>query len=242
MICDGSLPSLTALWSEAQCEARARAAVGGGGGGEGQGNASAGSDGAGRVVAWGLGNSDSGEAWHDLVRRQAQACGVTTVEFAPVGGGFTAKAGGGDGEPNGGGLEITRMLLSAGESALEHGLTRIVWPVALGMGEGAIGPTEAELVINAISGAADRALLCSRLLAIETEDRARHAGRMELDAGGRFMIQTPYLDLGESQLVELALDMDVPLGLVEAQACAANARWLRVIERLGAATLIRPAA
>ena len=134
------------------------------------------------------------------------------------------------------------MLLSAGESALEHGLTRIVWPVALGMGEGAIGPTEAELVINAISGAADRALLCSRLLAIETEDRARQAGRMELDAGGRFMIQTPYLDLGESQLVELALDMDVPLGLVEAQACAANARWLRVIERLGAATLIRPAA
>ncbi|MBX9737445.1 MAG: hypothetical protein K2X32_11020, partial [Phycisphaerales bacterium] len=231
VICDGSLPSLAALWSEARSESRVRAS----------------GDAGGSVIAWGIGPANASEAWHELVRRQAQACGVSMVEFAPTDAGFSADAAGSTGsgarvKHTTNGFDVSRMLLSAGEAALDHHVGRVVWPVALGMVEGAQGAEEAEMVINAISGAADRALLCSRLLALESDDRARREGGQEFEFGGRFMIQTPYLDLGENQLVELALDMDVPLSLVDSQACAGNARWLQVIERVGAATLIRPAA
>ncbi len=231
VICDGSLPSLAALWSEARSESRVRAS----------------GDPGGSVIAWGIGPAHASEAWHELVRRQAQACGVSMVEFAPTDAGFNAGAAGSndfDGRQRhaSSGFDVSRMLLSAGEAALDDQVGRVVWPVALGMGEGTLAADQAELVINAISGAADRALLCSRLLALESDDRARREGGQGFEFGGRFMIQTPYLDLGENQLVELALDMDVPLSLVDSQACAANARWLQVIERVGAATLIRPAA
>lgn len=152
------------------------------------------------------------------------------------------------------------MLLAAGAAALRMGLRtekfeavgggggggggaaicRLVWPVQLG---GAVGggekpdPQRAEMVIQGLSDAADRALLLSRLLAMDSESAFN--GRL---GAGRFIIQTPYLELSDEQMVELALDMDVPLGEIVPGPGEAEDRWLKVIRAAGAGGLVRGAA
>lgn len=92
-------------------------------------------------------------------------------------------------------------------------------------------------MIQGLSDAADRALLLSRLLAMDSESAFN--GRL---GAGRFIIQTPYLELSDEQMVELALDMDVPLGEIVPGPGEAEDRWLKVIRAAGAAGLVRGAA
>lgn len=109
-------------------------------------------------------------------------------------------------------LHDTAMLLSACHLAMTLGLRRIVWPVSFaGLGE----PDLAWL-----ADVTDRALLVSQLASIDMprvlthdapQQRASSPARSQ-GAFGDIRIETPYVDLDDAQLMDLALDMDVPLG------------------------------
>lgn len=213
VMCDGGLASLCALWAEAFAGRSPR-----------------------QVIGWfdpaagGLEAVDAGAHERALlaVRRQAQGCRGVEVIAAEAGAAGTNTT-----------LRQTQMLLRAGAAALQENAGRIVWPLQLGLAAH-LDAGEAEVLISAMSDAADRALLCSRLLAIESES-LRGDGNMRADAG-RFLIQTPYLELTDSQIVELALDLDIPLRDVHYATPQDERRWTRAIEEAGAGTLIRPAA
>jgi hypothetical protein len=90
------------------------------------------------------------------------------------------------------GEETSIMLLRAARAAAAAGAARLVWPEAV----------NADL--DRMSREADRALLVSRLIALEP-DLGPAAG------AGRFEVQTPLLDLSDAQVAELAIDLDVPI-------------------------------
>lgn len=97
------------------------------------------------------------------------------------------------------GLSASELLMAACIEALRRNIHRVVWPVQLG---GPNIPTDQINVdeLDLVSDAFDRALLCSRLLAI--------------DAGPRgLIIETPYLDFTDSQVMDLAADLDAPVNL-----------------------------
>ena len=97
------------------------------------------------------------------------------------------------------GLAASELLLSACIDALRRNIHRVVWPVQLG---GPNIPTDHIEVdeLDLVSDAFDRALLCSRLLAI--------------DAGPRgLLIETPYIDFTDAQVMDLAADLDAPVNL-----------------------------
>ena len=108
------------------------------------------------------------------------------------------------------GLTDTGTLLSAGLAALSLGLSRVVWPVHLGGHGGAESAgAESETAIHgpqidAIADAYDRAMLAARLLSI---DAAR-------DGCGAITIETPYIDFTDTDLLDLAADLDAPLSAV----------------------------
>ncbi|MBX3407227.1 MAG: 7-cyano-7-deazaguanine synthase [Phycisphaeraceae bacterium] len=83
-------------------------------------------------------------------------------------------------------------LLRAAEIGAARGLSRIVWPVHLGGGTSSA----------AMTTAADRAAQVSQLALL---DLPRAGGPRTLE------IETPLLDLSDAQVLELALDLDVPL-------------------------------
>lgn len=113
------------------------------------------------------------------------------------------------------------VLLRAGSLALEHACRRVVWAVLFE------GPTPNEPApVGPIAEAASRAVLVSRLVSLESE----RAGLPEV------IIETPFVDLSDDQLAELACD----LGLspedcwwwgdsVTPSANRARRRWGRVL-------------
>jgi hypothetical protein len=93
------------------------------------------------------------------------------------------------------GPAATNLLLAAGAAAMARGATRVIWPVQF---EG--GHDDARL--TAIATAADRALLAARLLSLDAD--GLHGG---------LVIETPLLELTDAELIDLAGDIDAPIGL-----------------------------
>lgn len=125
-----------------------------------------------------------------------------------------------------GGFGATRLLVEAGLEAARRGIDRVVWCVHFG-GRGPGDKTD----LDAVAKACDRALLTTRLLS--------------LDAPRDLRIETPYVDLSDVQVAELAADLDVSL-----EACwwaratggdsveAARSRWTRALEAAGLGDLL----
>lgn len=90
------------------------------------------------------------------------------------------------------------MLLNACLEAASRSIPRVIWPVHAGGGggEGAAGD------LDALAAISDRALLIAQLMLVDSGHSRRHALRIE----------TPYMDFTDAQMVDLALDMDAPLG------------------------------
>jgi hypothetical protein len=100
-----------------------------------------------------------------------------------------------DGSPTGlgggaGAESETATLVQACRLARGMGAATIVWPASAGMGD----PAGAGL--DRAAAILDRALLVSRLAAID---------------GGPIEILTPFADLGDRELADVILDMDLPI-------------------------------
>lgn len=105
------------------------------------------------------------------------------------------------------GVRATTLLLCACLEARARGLTRIVWPVHLG-GIGNGGGDGQDRQLEELAAAADRALLVSQLMVVDSA--GSHAPGHSPALLPR--IETPYIDFTDAQLMDLALDMDAPLG------------------------------
>lgn len=126
------------------------------------------------------------------------------------------------------GLAATLMLLAAGEEAARHGIGRVVWPVQF-------AGTDATTRLTQVGGAFDRALLAARLLSVDTRQTS----------GLSVLIHTPLAELTDTQLLDLAADMDAPVGTAwwcENQTqpqqppcgkCASCLRWLSAMKHAG---------
>ncbi|QOJ01469.1 MAG: hypothetical protein HRU70_13640 [Phycisphaeraceae bacterium] len=120
------------------------------------------------------------------------------------------------------GPAATCLLASACSAAVSMGRDGIVWPVQFeSNGTPDIAP---------VSRAIDRALLVTRLWALDAWTHGRPGVHIE----------TPYADLRDAQLAELALDLGVPVELcwwADAHeggvGWAQRERWTRVLERAG---------
>lgn len=114
-----------------------------------------------------------------------------------------------------------RDLLSATYGAARSGIDRVVWPVT-----GALGD---HLDLDRIAAGADRAVLIGRLVAL---DATRHGVPS-------IRIETPYLDLTDRQVADLAADLAVPLETVwwwdgdTLPAQRARLRWGEALEAVG---------
>lgn len=126
------------------------------------------------------------------------------------------------------GLAASLMLMAAGDEAVRRGIGRVVWPVQFGAMDDARRLAQ-------VGGAFDRSLLAARLLSVD----ARQA------SGRGVLIHTPFAELLDNQLLDLAADMDAPVGTAwwcenqtEPQQppcgkCAACLRWLSAMKHAG---------
>jgi len=119
----------------------------------------------------------------DVIGRHARSLGLRVVK---------SSAGVGVDWGNGGGAN--RLLLDAATCALSLGCPVVVWPVICR------GPSSDELaLVETIAAAVNRATLVSRLVSLD----ASEAGLPEV------RIETPFVDLTDQQLAELACDVGV---------------------------------
>jgi len=91
----------------------------------------------------------------------------------------------------------SRMLLEAAQIALRSGIRRVVWPVRVMRPECS---DEMETMVDQIAQAIDRAVLASRLASLDAESSAA------VDV----VIETPFVDLSNAQMFDLATDMGIP--------------------------------
>lgn len=114
-------------------------------------------------------------------------------------------------------LPTTWTLLQAVSTAVSRGCARVIWPIRCGED------------LDRGADAADRALLLSRLVAID-------AGPGEAPV----RIETPLLDLTLEQLLELARELDAPIeaswwcqqdGSAPCGGCSACTQWRRALAR-----------
>ena len=91
------------------------------------------------------------------------------------------------------GMHRTRMLLDACAIALERGIRSVVWGVQI--------PEDTPDRLGRIGDAIDRALLAARLATLDAEERG----------GVEVQILTPIVDLADDQIMDLAIDLSVPL-------------------------------
>lgn len=97
------------------------------------------------------------------------------------------------------GQRLTHTLVAAAYFAAGHACARVVWPVCPG-GSGAAAD---ELDPARLADATDRALLVTRLAGMDGPEHGCPSIRVD----------TPHADLTDTQLAELAIDLDVPVHL-----------------------------
>jgi len=125
--------------------------------------------------------------------------------------------------PDAGGEDQTRLLVHAGYLALARGCDRVVWPTQHGEDLHTESPS-----LERIAGAIDRALLVTRVVAL---DAPRAADAPEID--------TPFVDLTDRQIAEMVMDIEAPLsgcwwwGGSTPTALAARDRWGTLLRSLG---------
>lgn len=185
IIADGSLAGLIACWSEGV----ARSEVAG----------DAGASAAANVVWMPDDLLPARARRQDAARRHVQMCGCSRfITGEPVSTDLSAVASTlGPHAQLPSSMRQTALLLSAAAWAMALGLRRVVWPV--------YWTEDGEPAMDWLADVTDRAMLAGQIASI---DMPRVAGP---DAGGMLRIETPYADLDTPQLIELALDMDVPL-------------------------------
>ena len=121
----------------------------------------------------------------------------------------------------GSGLIQTPPLIHSAIGAAVAGFATVVWPVHAGPG--------AEPDLDRVALAIDRALLVSRLVALDAADHGCPAIRVD----------TPYADFTDRQLAELALDLDAPVhtcwwwGGQGGSAAAERQRWTAALQSCG---------
>lgn len=147
--------------------------------------------------------------------RIAQAAGLTVVVAGPLPAATS-------------GLAASLMLLAAGDEASRRGIGRVVWPVQF-------GDFDEQDRLARVGGAFDRALLAARLLSVDTRQAT----------GQSVLVHTPFAELTDAQMLDLAADMDAPVGSAwwcENQSgnqsqpcgkCAACLRWLSAMKQAG---------
>lgn len=122
----------------------------------------------------------------------------------------------GDSESN-----LSLELIAATLAAAGRGIDRLVWPIHAGV---AGHPNEMDL--DAASSHVDRALLVTRLVALD-------AGEHHCPS---IIVETPYADFSDRQLAELALDMGAPFRKAPwwgVQTSEHYKRWQRVFDAIG---------
>lgn len=133
------------------------------------------------------------------------------------------------------------LLLAACRAAIQHGISRVVWPIHVGSDEGGgTRGTDAPSgrALHDIADACDRAMLAGQLASID-------AGR---NAQG-VVIELPYVDFSDAQLMELSIDMGVPLasswycesdGAGACGVCGECVRWQKALSAVSpGATLVQ---
>jgi hypothetical protein len=181
ILSDGSVPSLLACVAiREELASSESASAGGGGGGVARGTSTQGPT---PVVVPFPFRSFGDPARLSRIAEQASFLALEFVAEPPV----TVE-----GLEVDGGEREAHELIAAGYLAASLGCERVVWPVSAGLGEA--------LNVERIAEIADRALLASKLVAL---DRA-----VKCPA---FNIVTPYVDYTDVQIAECALDLDVPV-------------------------------
>ncbi len=96
----------------------------------------------------------------------------------------------------------SRMLLEAGQIALRAGIRRVVWPVRVMRPEMDVQMnTQMDGLVDQIAQAIDRAVLASRLASLDAGE----------DTAVDVVIETPFVDLSNEQMLDLAGDLAIPL-------------------------------
>ncbi|MBX3363639.1 MAG: hypothetical protein KF866_02630 [Phycisphaeraceae bacterium] len=85
-------------------------------------------------------------------------------------------------------------LVHAAHAAARAGASELIWPVQPGSSDGASWPD-----VDQMAAQVDRALLVERLVSLDAPDHGMHD----------FRIRTPFLDLSDRQMADLATDMGV---------------------------------
>ncbi len=165
----------------------------------------------GQVVAWFHPFvSSARNSRMNAAKRQVDLLGLDSL-ITP-GGNETAA-----GERQGGQYLETLMLIQAVSAATARGCGKVIWPIRNGED------------LDLASDAADRALLISRLITIDSPMGASPV-----------RIETPLLDLSLEQMLELAGDLDAPLeaswwcqrdGSTPCGGCSACTQWRTAIAR-----------
>lgn len=146
------------------------------------------------------------------VARQAELCGLPLSKIAA--GLFPPPQGGA-------GALQSLALVQAALAGAGAGFTTVVWPVHAGPG--------AEPDLDRVALAIDRALLVSRLVALDADEHGIPAIRVD----------TPYADFTDRQLAELAIDLDAPVqacwwwGGQGGSAASERQRWTDLLRSFG---------
>ncbi|MEM1330228.1 MAG: hypothetical protein AAGG07_06685 [Planctomycetota bacterium] len=154
----------------------------------------------------------------EVLRRQADRLGLETVASAATTGSQ--------------GLAGSLGLMTAAVEATLHGCGGLIWSAQAGLAE----PAEH---VDDIAGVLDRALLVSRLVALDSE--AAGLTRPE------FPVETPLADLSDRQVADLAVDLELPIETCpwwvdrRSGGHAAAARWMRALRAAGWAGLAEAA-
>lgn len=121
------------------------------------------------------------------------------------------------------GEEESRELLNAVYAAARHSAVSVVWPIQCSRGD--------QPDLDWIARAADRAVLVSRLVSLDVNEHGVPGIRIE----------TPYIDMNDDQIAELAAELDLPLracwwsvaGQKNQRAMEEKARWNAAMQRIG---------
>jgi len=176
-----------------------------------------------KPLLWWASVGDVGAPRRSAARRQAEHFGLELVERELSAGVLDRST---DREPSWiGGPGATTLLIAAAREADRAEIERVVWAAQAGSVEEGGGASPDLTVASEI---VDRALLVGRLVSL---DRGSPGVRIE----------TPFADLDDSQLADLALDVGVPMELCwwrerdsgDAAAGAERARWERALTEVG---------